>query len=415
MIFSHGTSTPGALERLTPPWESVFISKQEPLKEGSRTIFYLKTGFIKIKWIAKHTDYMENRRFTDFQVRGPFSLWRHTHTFIPESGNSCFLEDRIRYRLILHPISRHNSRIICGEKAGKNVLIPPLITHDDIVRKQTRKPMNIALTGTSGFIAGHLVPYLSTQGHRITRLVRCDTSGDDEAFWDSDQGILDCSFDGTDAVIHLAGEPIGEGMWTEKKMKSIMESRVAGTRLIAEKLAAMDRPPATFICASAIGYYGNRGNMILSEDEPSGTDFISEVCREWELAAQARRGPGNSRGLSAHRRGAPPGGRCTSPISSACASRPGRYYRRRRSVHKLDFNGGLHRRHRPYIIQHGYQRPGEYSGAGAGEEQGFCQNPCHGFWAAPLSLPFPHGSSAWFSAGWAWRSSFPAHAYLHKN
>jgi uncharacterized protein len=279
-------NTPGALERLTPPWESVAVTEQEPLKEGSRTIFYLKIGFIKIKWMAKHTDYLENRRFTDSQVRGPFSLWRHTHTFIPESENSCFLEDRIQYRLIFHPISTLLAGAFVARKLEKMFAYRHSITLDDIVHKQTRKQLNISLTGTSGFIGGHLVPYLSTQGHRVTRLVRCETIGKGEAFWNSDMGILDCSFTGTDAVIHLAGEPIGEGIWTKNKMKSIMDSRINGTRLVAEKLAAMDKPPATFICASAIGYYGNRGNMILNETEAPGTDFISEVCREWERAAQ---------------------------------------------------------------------------------------------------------------------------------
>jgi uncharacterized protein (TIGR01777 family) len=286
-------SAPGALERLTPPWESVIISKQEPLREGSTTIFYLKIGFIKIKWIAKHTNYIENRQFTDIQVRGPFSSWRHTHTFIPESANSSFLEDNIQYRLKLHPISRIIAGRFVTRKLEKMFSYRHLITQNDFVRKKTRKPITIALTGTSGLIARHLIPYLSTQGHRITRLVRCDPINEDEAFWSLDHGILDCTFTDTDAVIHLAGEPIGEGMWTRKKMESIKQSRVDGTRLIAERLAAMDKPPATLICASAIGYYGNRGNTLLGEDDPPGADFISKVCREWEGAAR----PAVARGI----------------------------------------------------------------------------------------------------------------------
>jgi uncharacterized protein (TIGR01777 family) len=277
---------PGALARLTPPWESVIISKQEPLREGSITVFYLKIGFMKIKWIAKHIDYMKNRRFTDIQVRGPFSSWRHTHTFIPVSGNSSFLEDSIQYRLKFHPVSTVIAGRFVKRKLEKMFSYRHSVTKNDLVRKKTRKPITIAMTGTSGFIAGHLIPYLSTQGHQITRLVRCEPPSEGEAFWDSDEGILDCAFTNTDAVIHLAGEPIGEGIWTGKKMRSIMQSRVAGTRLIAERLAAMDRPPATFISASAIGYYGNRGDALLGEDDPHGSDFISEVCHEWESAAR---------------------------------------------------------------------------------------------------------------------------------
>ena len=106
--------------------------------------------------------------------------------------------------------------------------------------------------------------------------------------WDPMAGKLNpTALEGIDAVVHLAGENIAARRWTAKQKARIRESRVTGTRLLAESLARVARPPKVLICASAIGYYGNRGDERLDEESSSGNDFLAEVCREWEASAQA--------------------------------------------------------------------------------------------------------------------------------
>jgi len=276
-------ASPGALQRLTPLWENVeVVDEGSAASDGSVTTFRMKIGPLKIAWTARHCDIIPGRQFADVQTRGPFSSWRHDHLFIPETGGSCLLEDRIRYRFRLHFISRRIIGRYIRKKIERMFEYRHRVTCDDVVLRQGRRPLKIAVTGASGLIGKTLVPFLRTQGHRVTALSR----GDGDASWDPGRGVINYGFDGDDAVIHLAGEPIGEGAWTGEKMRVIMESRVAGTRLIAETLAAMEKPPATLLCASAVGFYGDRGGALLTENDGPGRDFISEVCRAWEAAAR---------------------------------------------------------------------------------------------------------------------------------
>lgn len=104
--------------------------------------------------------------------------------------------------------------------------------------------------------------------------------------WDPAAGRLDgAALDGLDAVVHLAGEDISRGAWTAAKKARIRQSRVEGTALLARTLASLDRPPAVLACASAVGYYGDRGDEALTEESPPGTGFLASVCRDWEAAA----------------------------------------------------------------------------------------------------------------------------------
>jgi len=275
-------ASPGALQRLTPPWEEVeVIEEGSAVTDGSATIFRMKIGPLKITWKARHCDIIPGRQFADVQTSGPFSSWRHEHLFIPETDGSSFLEDRIHYRFRLHFISRFIIGRYIRRKIDRMFEYRHRVTLDDVILRQGRRPLGIAVTGASGLIGGSLVPFLRAQGHRVTVLAR----GNGDASWDPVRGVIKHDFSGDDAVIHLAGEPIGEGAWTKKKMTAITESRVKGTRLIAEKLAAMEKPPATLLCASAVGFYGNRGGSLMTEEDGPGSDFISGVCRAWEAAA----------------------------------------------------------------------------------------------------------------------------------
>lgn len=148
--------------------------------------------------------------------------------------------------------------------------------------------MHVAVTGSSGLIGSALVTVLTQQGHRVTRLVRGPPPpGLDAVRWDPAAGLTEPrGLDGVEAVVHLAGESIVSGRWTASKKAAIRDSRVTGTRRLCESLTRLSVPPRTFICASAIGYYGHRGEERLTEESPSGSGFLAEVCREWERATE---------------------------------------------------------------------------------------------------------------------------------
>ena len=149
--------------------------------------------------------------------------------------------------------------------------------------------MKILVSGSSGLVGSALVPLLSTRGHSITRLVRQDPQPG-QVQWDPERGTIEAArLAGFDAVVHLAGQTIAGAKWTAEQKARIRVSRVKGTRILSEALAALPAPPQVMICASAIGYYGNRGDEVLREESPAGSGFLPEVCRAWEAAAEPAR------------------------------------------------------------------------------------------------------------------------------
>lgn len=147
--------------------------------------------------------------------------------------------------------------------------------------------MKILIAGASGFVGSELVPFLTHAGCEVKKLVRKNTDlASDEISWDPEKGIVNESeLEGFDAMINLAGDSISQGRWTEKKKKSILESRINATRTLSNAIQRIKKPPKIFINASAVGYYGSRGDSILTEDSQSGTGFLAHVCEEWEAAA----------------------------------------------------------------------------------------------------------------------------------
>lgn len=150
--------------------------------------------------------------------------------------------------------------------------------------------MRILVTGASGLIGSAFCRSAEMRGDEIIRASRKATTGTDKVHWDPETGFDDAALElleGLDVVIHLAGESVSGLRWSEEKKKAIRDSRVQGTRSVVNAIAKLKRKPAVFVSASAIGYYGDRGDEELTEASPPGDTFLAEVCVEWET--QSRR------------------------------------------------------------------------------------------------------------------------------
>lgn len=149
-----------------------------------------------------------------------------------------------------------------------------------------QRSRRIAVTGAGGLVGSALAASLTNAGHLVIPLVRRPVSpGATEISWDPVAGRIDAqALSGLDALVNLAGENIAAGRWNRSRKERIRSSRVDGTRLIAEALAGLEQPPRVLVNASAIGYYGDRGDEWMDEDADPGTGFLSDTCVEWEKA-----------------------------------------------------------------------------------------------------------------------------------
>ena len=147
--------------------------------------------------------------------------------------------------------------------------------------------MNIAISGSHGFVGSAVTETLWGAGHQVTPIVRGESAVETGIAWSAETGYVDAAkLDGIEAVVHLAGESIN-GRWTPEKKALIRESRVKGTRVLSEALAQLAKPPQVLVCASAVGYYGDRGDELMSEQSDPGGGFLAGVVREWEAATEA--------------------------------------------------------------------------------------------------------------------------------
>ena len=147
--------------------------------------------------------------------------------------------------------------------------------------------MKIAITGSSGFVGRALTAALVDRGDTVTPAKRKASNGNGGLVWDSHRGFdPPHALSGYDAVVHLAGESVGGGRWTDERKAEILRSRVEGTAAVVQAIEAASPRPTVFVCASAVGYYGDRGDVELTEDEPPGEGFLAEVSRRWEDEAK---------------------------------------------------------------------------------------------------------------------------------
>lgn len=287
---------PGAFDRLLPPWERVEICQPaRSLANGERAELVMRIGPFGQRWIAEHHALTDGIGFRDLQIAGPFATWEHTHrmTTAETSNSASWLEDRIRYELPFGTMGR----VLLGRSIRRSIertfayrhriTAADLATHQLARSKQGTSSMNILVTGSTGLVGSAVVSFLTTGGHRVVRLVRGAARGPDEVEWNPQAGTIDSAkLEGLDAVVHLAGENIATGRWNDAKKARIRDSRVVGTRVLSEALAKLTNKPRVLVGASAIGYYGERGESVMTETSPPGLSFLCNVCRDWEAATE---------------------------------------------------------------------------------------------------------------------------------
>lgn len=288
---------PGALERLLPPWNTVrVVERSGGISPGARVVMKLRQGPAWVTWEATHRAIDAGLGFVDDQTRGPFSRWVHTHRFEPRGGGS-ELCDSVEFALPLSAITH----ALGGEFFVRRMLNGMFHfrherTRHDLLRHaqwQGADPMKVAIAGASGLVGNQLAAFLTTGGNEVVKLVRGKSSGPGTVAWDPARGHLEpAALEGTDAFVHLSGESVAGGRWTAERKEAIRTSRVQSTALVAKILASMRRKPAVWVCASAIGIYGARGDEPLTESSAIGDGFLAEVCRDWEAACEPARQAG---------------------------------------------------------------------------------------------------------------------------
>lgn len=287
---------PGALERLIPPFETVRILRSDDNIRDGATVDLRLGSWPALHWTARHEGYVENERFCDVQVSGPFAYWRHTHEFSadPAAPGASILKDQIEYAV---PGGALGDALTGGwiqRKLERTFTWRHRRTRIDLTRHECApiRSLRIVLAGGSGLVGRALRAFLTTGGHEVFSLVRrAPRSG--EIAWNPASGTIDsAALEGFDAIIHLGGEGIADRSWTPERKEAIRASRVGSTDLLAQSMARLSRPPRVFLCASAVGFYGDRGDEVLNEESPPGAGFLPDVCRAWETAAEPARRAG---------------------------------------------------------------------------------------------------------------------------
>jgi hypothetical protein len=282
----------GALERLTPPWADVeVLHRSGGIRDGGKVRLKIRRGPTSFRWDVVHRDYIRGRQFMDEQVSGPMKRWVHMHLFEPMDGGGTVAKDEIEVEPPLGVAGAAVGPTFIKRELDRLFQFRYQRLFTDLARHRAhegRRRLTIAITGASGMVGTYLRHFLTTGGHEVVPLVRDSRKLDEGAiFWNPATGVIDeTGLNRVDAVVHLAGTSIGSGRWTDARKRSIKQSRVRGTELIARTLATMKNGPRVLISMSAVGFYGNRGSETITESDPAGKGFLAEVCRAWEGATR---------------------------------------------------------------------------------------------------------------------------------
>jgi uncharacterized protein (TIGR01777 family) len=297
---------PGALERLTPPWQRVRVverrrgSGNPRIGDGAVVRLSVGVGPVGVPWVAEHFDHDPPHGFADRQRSGPFGSWTHRHRFV-ESGAASALVDDVAYA---PPAGLVGAAILGGKLADdldRLFWFRHERTRADLERHgRGGEPRTVAIAGSSGMIGSALAAFLSTGGHHVIRLVRDRAEPDpldgiEQRRWDPAGGsIAPTTLAGVEAVVNLCGANIAAGRWTGARKAELERSRVGPTALLARTIASLpaaDRP-RVLINASGVHYYGDRGDEPLTEASGAGDGYLAGLVRAWEAATQPARAAG---------------------------------------------------------------------------------------------------------------------------
>jgi uncharacterized protein len=283
---------PGAFERLTPPWLDVEVLERKGGIDGGTVVLKIAKGPAQFVWKLAHDQYEKGIQFRDHQIEGPFKSWHQIHHVEPDGPDACFLTDTVNFELPDYvPVKFLAGEVFVLDLRRLFQYRHRIIAEDfDLYGAGKEQGMKILVSGSTGMVGSSLIPLLTTQGHSATCLVRPQSKPSPEATpkieWEPKTGTLDpTSLEGFDGIVHLAGDSIAS-KWTDEKKMELRNSRILGTRLLSETIAKLKNKPKVLVAASAIGYYGDRGDETLDETSRKGTGFLSDLCEDWETSAK---------------------------------------------------------------------------------------------------------------------------------
>ncbi|MCB1136983.1 MAG: TIGR01777 family oxidoreductase, partial [Chlamydiia bacterium] len=281
---------PGALERMIPPWEHVeVIHKDSGVREGARVHLRMKQGLLSLDWIAQHGAYKRGAYFTDTQVKGPFSYWKHTHRFHSMSTGRSELEDQIEYSLPGGKLSNAGIGPLVDAKLRRTFAYRHRVVAHDLAcagRYPDLSPLRIAVAGPRGLLDDALCAFLRVAGHHVLRIVAAPHARPGDVLWDTKSGALDLSLlENTHTFVNLWAGHLPRRHWSQVQRKEMWEDRVHATRRLVEQLSQLSSGPQTFINASSMTYYGDTGERPLTESSEAGEGFLSQLYHEREQAS----------------------------------------------------------------------------------------------------------------------------------
>ena len=276
-------ASPAALDRLIPPFSGVRICRRAPaLADGTEVELSVPVGPVRLRWLARHREVIPGQSFIDDEIHGPFPAWSHRHE-LADLDTGCRLIDTVDYT----PPPLAGGMVL--QDLQRTFRWRHARTREDLDRlADDGTPMRIAISGATGLVGTSLSAFLRSGGHTVVPLVRgrSDTPG---IAWDPAAGTIDgAALRTCDAVVHLAGENIGQ-RWTTAVRGRLLSSRVAGTGLIARTLAENPGQVRAFVCASGIGRYGDTGTNEVQVGGPEGRGYLADIVRAWEAAADPAR------------------------------------------------------------------------------------------------------------------------------
>ncbi len=276
---------PGALERLIPPWLHLQVNPRlTAIFNGARKT--LKNKCPPFTWVAHHQEFDDGKSFVDVQLQGPFKKWRHHHVFVAKK-NATTLEDRISFEhsfktALAWPLWLKNNLARTFHFRTQRLLHDLYLQHLYPLKK-----LKIVISGASGLVGSALHAFLLTAGHEVFTLVRRNPrAGTSEIFWNPYNQEIDlAALEGMDVMIHLSGENIANHLWTKKFKQKLAASRIQSTEFLIQSIKQLKQKPKTFLCASAIGWYGNSQENWVDESNTAGDGFLPELCKKWEAAS----------------------------------------------------------------------------------------------------------------------------------